>query len=206
VSDPSDKKTETGVSVRIPQWVLDEVEEEIRRSARPRPTRGELIANAWRLAKLRESVRVQDKEESTDPIVSRWHALLDYVLKHGTSSNRNGVVENLDCSFSKVRSQGGPPLRIRRFRNPTKLDPLEVTCPICESNLRIADPLIPEVIQAKGFWSGMPTELASLVTSFIRLMSDQDPSPTMLLVRKAIRETLTEHYDAEPKSPGTGAA
>lgn len=38
---------DNSVSVRVPQWVLDEIENQIRDMPRPRPTRGELLTQAW---------------------------------------------------------------------------------------------------------------------------------------------------------------
>ena len=38
---------ENSVSVRVPEWVMDEIEEAIKRHPRPRPTRGELLTKAW---------------------------------------------------------------------------------------------------------------------------------------------------------------
>lgn len=39
---------ENSVSVRIPQWVLDEIEERLRKLPRPRPSRGDLLVEAWK--------------------------------------------------------------------------------------------------------------------------------------------------------------
>jgi len=41
------KKMEDSVSVRIPQQVLDEIEELIYSMPRPRPSRGEIVVTAW---------------------------------------------------------------------------------------------------------------------------------------------------------------
>jgi len=41
------KKMEDSVSVRIPQQVLDEIEELIYSMPRPRPSRGEIVVRAW---------------------------------------------------------------------------------------------------------------------------------------------------------------
>lgn len=43
----TEKKEKIGVAVRVPEWVLDEIEEAIRQKPRPRPTRGELLEAAW---------------------------------------------------------------------------------------------------------------------------------------------------------------
>lgn len=61
---------DAGVSVRVPQWMLDEVETERNQHPRPRPSRGELIARAWKRSKsiaISEDADVPNYERQSPP-------------------------------------------------------------------------------------------------------------------------------------------
>jgi hypothetical protein len=81
---------------------------------------------------------------------AQWHAFLDYILDYGTESNRNGIQQNLDWGISKVRSEGAPALIAKAHRKASESDPLEFVCPVCESDLRLADPESLEIVKPPG--------------------------------------------------------
>jgi hypothetical protein len=124
------------------------------------------------------STSTGELEFGSDPNRARSHALLDYIIDNDSKDDQTSIQKILEWGANNV---GGG---VRETQ--------EIACPVCQSNLQIADPENPVVIEAKGF-HGVPADLVSLVAAFVRLMRDETLGPALLLVRQAIKETLATY-------------
>ncbi len=109
MSEDKEKKTEDyGASVRVPSWIVDELEEKIRRHPRgARPTRGELLERAWMAYKegstsasgLPEMAAVPKRyEEEVEKFIK--------ILQSGDVTAIKAVIANVNFFLDRLRPQG----------------------------------------------------------------------------------------------------
>lgn len=111
----SDTKEKIGVSVRVPQWVLDEIEEDIRACPRPRPTRGDLIETAWRRFKdgaqtngtRGDNSREGGYHESPGTAVGE---MLTALISSGRKSEVDAILRLIRAMFEQGAGRGADPL------------------------------------------------------------------------------------------------
>ncbi len=113
----ADRKEKIGVAVRVPEWVLDEIEEAIRMRPRPRPTRGELLEAAWLKFKA-QSIAKNDESVIADTDSASPHGeeyndgpstageMLTALIISGRKDEVSAILRLIRSMFETVKGKG----------------------------------------------------------------------------------------------------
>ena len=107
MAEDKEKKADEGVSVRIPQRVLDQVEARLRKYPRPRPTRGSLLAEAW---DLYEAAAPATPDKPAVVAVhhdsgkrSRQEEIVALIMASGDAKVIDALTQNIDVFYDRLR-------------------------------------------------------------------------------------------------------
>jgi hypothetical protein len=135
------------------------------------------------------------REAQDAPHSAQWHSLLEYILRHGDSEDQTGIRKNLEWCAGEIKTRSGTPVPTKPYSTATEASPVEITCPVCRSDLQVSEPDRPTVVGTAGL-TGVPAELTTLVTAFVQLMQDEELAhhPAYSALREILKQFITEYY------------